>query len=174
MPTPASALAALAVATAAAAAPPVAALREHLRQTLGPAVAAHDTKVIIAWQDLNGDGRPEALVYVTGRNQCGSGGCNLEVLEQSPTGFRSRGHLTISRPPIGVLDVRTQGWRHITVWIAGGGVTPGYVAEVPFRGDRYAGNPTVPPARALAPGVTPQALIGPNTDSEPLFSSAER
>ena len=36
-----------------------------------------DTRYASGWADLNGDGRPEALVYMMSGNYCGSGGCDL-------------------------------------------------------------------------------------------------
>lgn len=35
----------------------------------------------VAWADLNGDGRDDALVTLTGADWCGSGGCTLLVFE---------------------------------------------------------------------------------------------
>ena len=35
----------------------------------------------VAWTDLNRDGRDDALVYLTGRDWCGSGGCTVLVFE---------------------------------------------------------------------------------------------
>jgi len=168
----AAALAALAIASLAEvshAATPDAALREYLRRTLGPAPAAPDTCVAVAWQDLNGDGRPEALVYVSGPGWCGSGGCNLRILEQGRAGFRPRGSLTVTRPPIGVLDTRTRGWRDLAVSVGGGGINPGYVAAVPFNGSRYAGNPTTRPARRV---TMSNFLIPADANGEALFDAA--
>lgn len=39
------------------------------------------TAVRLAWTDLNGDGREDALVYLTGMDWCGSGGCTVLVFE---------------------------------------------------------------------------------------------
>ncbi|MEJ8630954.1 hypothetical protein P0F65_16050 [Sphingomonas sp. I4] len=79
-----------------------------------------------ALSDLNGDGRPEALVYAwQGReggrdmNLCGSGGCNLTVLSLTPTGYRVVSTISITRPPIRVLAGMSNGWHDLSVLVAG-------------------------------------------------------
>lgn len=143
-----------------------AALMSYLRATLKPShptfeeTSATATKVQVAWVDLNADKRPEAIVYVEGRGWCGSGGCRLLVLEQDGDSFRTRARLSVTRPPIALLSERSSGWRKLTVYIAGGGIIPGYRVVVPFDGSQYARNPTMPPAYKLAEGVEEQVVIG--------------
>jgi len=121
--------------------------------------AATATQVQVAWTDLNADSRPEAIVYVSGRGWCGSGGCRLLVLERNGATFVVRGKLAVTRPPIGLLSDRTSGWRNLTVYVAGGGIIPGYRVIVPFDGKTYASNPTVSPARRLGPGIDEEIVI---------------
>ncbi|MFL5295282.1 MAG: hypothetical protein ACJ798_02760, partial [Phenylobacterium sp.] len=132
-------------------------LLAYLRTALGPPETCAEldvpTTVEIAWADLNGDGRPEALVYVSGRAWCGSGGCELYVLERTGSGFRQRGQVSISKQPIGVLSTRSHGWRDLSVFVSGGGVLQGYSVALPFDGTKYAENPSVPPARPLDSSV---------------------
>lgn len=98
--------------------------------------------------DLDGDGGEELLGYFSGGTICGSGGCNLVVLEEDGS---ERGRLTVSKRPIGVFASETNGWRDLAVTIGGGGMAAG-PARVPFDGERYASNPTVAPAeRSEAP-----------------------
>lgn len=99
--------------------------------------------------DLNGDGRAEALLYVTDRDYCGSGGCTLVVLSQKGSGYRVVLRSTVTQLPIRVLPTSTRGWRDIGVTVAGGGITRPYVARLRFNGNRYPSNPTVPPAIPL-------------------------
>src|ERR1041385_8331670 len=40
------------------------------------------TRYFAAFVDLNGDGKPEAVVYLSGRLWCGSGGCHTLILER--------------------------------------------------------------------------------------------
>jgi len=148
-----------------ASSPREAALLAYLHTHLMPGERSEEdhiataTRVQIAWADLNGDGRPEAVVYVSGGGHCGSGGCDLLILEQTSKSFRIRGDLSITRPPIGVSKHRTAGWRDLTVFVAGGGILPGYRAVVPFRGVEYASNPTGAPAHRMKDGTPEDILI---------------
>lgn len=126
-----------------------------------------ETRYAVAWKDLNGDGRPEAIVYLMGDGWCGSGGCHLLVLEQSGSGFTVRGKMTITREPIAVLPSTNHGWRDLVVQVAGGGIESGRVV-LPFQGDRYASNPTVPPARGLGRQEAAEVLIKADDPGEVL------
>ena len=95
--------------------------------------------------DLNGDGTDEILAYVGGPMLCGTGGCNLVVLQQAGDAWQKVGDLSVSQLPVGVFDTSTNGWRDLAVSIYGGGGQSG-VAKVPYGEDGYASNPTVPPA----------------------------
>lgn len=99
--------------------------------------------------DLNGDGRAEALLYVTDRDYCGSGGCTLMVLSPKGSSYRVVLRLTVTQLPVRVLPTSTRGWRDLGVTVSGGGITRSYVARLRFDGNRYPGNPTVPPAIPL-------------------------
>ena len=140
------------------------ALLAYLRTYLSPEDGGYEdrtataTRLQIAWADLNGDGRPEAIVYVSGAEYCGNGGCTLLILERTAESFRLRGRTTITRLPIGVLRHRSSGWRDLTVFVAGGGILPGYRATLPFGGMRYASNPSVPPAHRLKAGAVEEIL----------------
>ncbi|MEG3085605.1 hypothetical protein U1707_18345 [Sphingomonas sp. PB2P12] len=108
----------------------------------------------VALSDLNGDDRPEALIYAmatTGGqvDLCGSGGCALYVLSLSTTGYRQVASISISRPPVRVLPKVTHGWHDISVLVAGGGITSGYEARLSFNGRTYPSNPSTPPATRL-------------------------
>lgn len=120
-----------------------------------------DARYAVAYTDLNGDGRDEAIVYFQSRGSCGSGGCRLYVLS-SRRGFwrRVSGH-TLVRAPIQVLRTRHRGWRDLTVWTRGG--LQGYHAVLPFDGHTYPLNPSVPPAHPLRAGALARVLIGPTT-----------
>jgi hypothetical protein len=122
----------------------------------------------VAYTDLNGDGVDEAVVYFESRASCGTGGCNMYVLA-SRAGFwhRVSGH-TIVRRPIQVLPTRHLGWRDLSVWVAGGGITEGYHAVLPFDGKTYPLNPSTPPARPLAKAAASRVIINQRTPLVPL------
>jgi hypothetical protein len=67
-----------------------------------------------------------------------------------------------------MLPRKDAGWRTLTLYVAGGGIIPGYVAAIPFRGSRYAHNPTIPPARRLRPGEVFVEIIRENDPGQPL------
>lgn len=110
----------------------------------------HVTSYKRADADLNGDGRPEAFVYITDPKYCGSGGCTLVVLSPHRRGFRVVLRASVTQLPIRLLPTSARGWRDIGVTVAGGGIPAPYLARLRFNGSRYPGNPTVPPAVPLA------------------------
>jgi hypothetical protein len=119
--------------------------------------------------DLNGDRATEALVYLSGRDRCGSGGCNLYILQRQLGAWRLVNSVTITNPPIRILSTRSRGWRDIAVLVRGGGVGPPYEAVLRFNGVRYPGNPTVAPAFRARPGTPGRTLISSDLESRPLF-----
>ena len=124
----------------------------------------HLTRYSVALVDLNGDGRPEALIYAMSAadgdpaSLCGSGGCDLYVLSLPPTGYRRVTTITITRPPIRVLRTITHGWHDLGVLVSGGGIIPGYEARLRFDGHSYPSNPTVPPATRLEGAAGKQVI----------------
>ena len=42
---------------------------------------APDSRYVVAWADLDGDRRDEAIVYLLSRDYCGTGGCSLTSIE---------------------------------------------------------------------------------------------
>ncbi len=97
------------------------------------------------------DGTPEqdVLVYIEGGFWCGSGGCPLLILAEKHGSYRVVTKVSIVHPPIRVLQRRSHGWKALAVRVQGGGVIPGYEAELPFNGTTYPSNPSMLPARRL-------------------------
>ena len=104
--------------------------------------------------DLNGDGRPEIVLYLAGPTVCGTGGCTLLVFTPRGSGWRLVGSTSVTRTPIRASPARSAGWRHLIVHVAGGGGPTGDV-ELRFTGRSYPGNPSVP-----GPHVKPAVLEG--------------
>ncbi len=94
--------------------------------------------------DLNGDGIPDAVVLMTDRDSCGSGGCAMRVLKGTKSGFSYVSGSTITREPIYVLQERNLNWSALSVRVAGGGAEPGQ-AILRFDGKRYPLNPSIQP-----------------------------
>ncbi|HTX50911.1 MAG TPA: hypothetical protein VME40_16160 [Caulobacteraceae bacterium] len=129
-----------------------AAARTQQRQLQSYLDRVFDTPRVIfrsAEADLRGDGKTEVVVYVTGPDLCGTGGCDTLVLERTRYGFRTVMDASVTRLPIRLLRTHTHGWRDIGVMVAGGGITSGYEARLRFDGRRYPSNPTTPPAQPL-------------------------
>ncbi len=142
---------------------------ESLRRFLQTFDDDKTTRYVAVFQDLNADGRAEAVVYLIGRKWCGTGGCNTLILTPEGGSWRIVSKIAITRPPIRVLADMSNGWRNIGVWVQGGGIQPGYEAELRFDGKNYPGNPSVPPARRLEQKRLGEVVIPTSPDAKPLY-----
>jgi hypothetical protein len=86
--------------------------------------------------DLDDDGRGEVFVYTLGSFFCGTGGCNLLLFASDEDGYRLIDTFPITRTPVIASTERTNGWRDLVRYEAGGGAPPSYVRHV-FDGTRY-------------------------------------
>ena len=102
-------------------------------------------RYVAAFADLNGDGRPEALLYLVSSAYCGSGGCSLFILTPAGHGWRRVADMTIVNPPVRLLGSAHHGWRDLAVTVAGGGARA-HEALIAFNGRAYPGNPSDAPA----------------------------
>ena len=127
------------------------------------------TRYVAAFRDLNSDGIQEAIVYLIGSEWCGSGGCNTLILTRDDGPWRIVANIAITRPPIRVLTNTSHGWRSIAVWVQGGGIQPGYEAELRFDGKSYPRNPSVPPALRLNGTPAGEVVIRSARDAAPLW-----
>lgn len=92
---------------------------------------------------------------------CGSGGCTLLIIEPLASGLSELGRVTISYPPIRVLETRSHGMPDLSVRVRADyypGDGPKFVV-LPFDGQTYALNPTMPPARLLPSPVGGEVVI---------------
>jgi hypothetical protein len=127
-----------------------------------------DTRYVSAWADLNGDGRPEALVYLLSGAYCGSGGCNFMIFTPQGRSWRQVADMSVTNPPIRLPGTASHGWRDIAVTVAGGG-SRRHEALLAFNGRTYPDNPSVPPARALQRPMPGSVLISDGNRGQPLF-----
>lgn len=95
---------------------------------------------------LHSGPQSQIIVYLTGQEWCGNGGCTTLILEPKGSSYRLISKISVTRLPIRVLRSTTNGWHDIGVFVAGGGILPGYEARLRFDGKAYPRNPTVPPA----------------------------
>lgn len=126
------------------------------------------TRYVHGWADLNDDGRPEALVYLISGNYCGSGGCRLFLYTPEQGSWYQKGALTVTNPPVMVLNTRSNGWRDLAVRVSGGGARL-HMALVPHGEWTYAPNPSVAPARRLPRGQAGRTIIEAGDRGRPLF-----
>jgi hypothetical protein len=127
------------------------------------------TRYLAAFFDLNGDGQKEALVYLVGRWWCGSGGCPTLILKPERESYRLVAKISITRPPIRVLKGMSHGWRNIGVWVQGGGIQPGYEAELRFDGRTYPSNPSVAPSRRSGSRAEGETILPQVETGTPLY-----
>jgi hypothetical protein len=142
---------------------------ESVRKFLQTKSEDKETRYIAVFRDLNGDGTPEALAYLVGNEWCGSGGCNLFILRKQADSWRVVTSVTITHPPVRVLNQTANGWHTLSVWVAGGGIREPYEAELRFNGKKYPGNPSVPPARRASKGEEGEEIIHSFAEGKPLF-----
>ena len=117
-------------------------LREYLK---GP--DDKTTRYAVASLTLN-DKNKQLLIYITGRNWCGTGGCMALLLQPSDDTYKVIDKFTLARLPIRVLASKTNGWNDIAMPVHGGGVAPGHTAILRFDGHMYPSNPSLAPKLA--------------------------
>jgi hypothetical protein len=144
-------------------------LRSFLQDYAGSPASEKDTRYAASFIDLNGDGRPEAIVYLTGKGWCGSGGCTTLILTRTSSSFAVVTKIPITRPPLRVLATSSHGWRDIAVWVRGGGVAKGYEGDLRFDGKTYPSNPSMPPALRLTAPIPGRVAIAASQTGAPLY-----
>lgn len=95
--------------------------------------------------DLNGDGKLDAIVFVSGNSLCGTGGCNMLIFKNLGARFQLITEMSVSHPPLIVLSIRNKGWNDLAMFVSGGGIKT-YCAILKFNGKSYPENPTDEPA----------------------------
>jgi hypothetical protein len=160
-------IALLLVAGAMTCVPAVAAPRPHVRRNVAP-LTKRDARIEAAIRREVGDGsftytynlvnlskaaEAEVLVYMKGRDYCGSGGCTTFVLAENNGEYRVVTAISVTRTPMIVSPHRTNGWKDLIVRVSGGGLSPEYMV-LAFDGKTYPDNPTVKPASRLLRNVT--------------------
>lgn len=142
-------------------------LRSHL--SLGGKVTPDTTTRITVASVRNDDGKTEEdIVYVSGRDWCGSGGCTMLILEPSGSSFKVLGRVTIVQLPIRLLHSMRHGYPDIGVFVQGGGILSGYEAVLSFDGKRYSSNPSMPPAQKVTT-IRGKVIIATTENGVPLY-----
>ncbi len=126
------------------------------------------TRYMHAFVDLNGDGKPEAIVYLLGGRWCGTSGCTMLILRQEAPSFNVVSKTLSTRPPIRVLPATSHGWRNLSVLVASG-ITESYQSELRFNGKTYPWSPSLPPARRLDSKSSGKVIFEDYQSARPLF-----
>ena len=129
-----------------------------------------DEQFSYALLDLNDDGRDEAILYLIGRSWCGTGGCPTFILKQRDNKYSLISKISITRPPIWVLDATSYLWHNLAFLAAGGSyeVRPAEV-EVFFDGHEYPPFPSIPPGRQLKEGSPGKVVITKSSTLVPVY-----
>ena len=143
-------------------------LRSHLSLS-GNETPATTTRITAVSVNSDDGKSEEDIVYVSGQDWCGSGGCTMLILKPANSSFKVLGRVTIVQLPIRVLSSMHNGYPDIGVFVQGGGILPGYEAVLAFNGKRYSSNPSTPPARK-ATVTQGKVIIGTTDDSVPLYN----
>jgi len=146
-------------------------LRQFLQAHFRDLQAGEDktTTYAATFVDLRDNGQEDAIVYVDGRLWCGSGGCNTLILVPAGRSYRVVTTIMITRPPIRVLDSKTNGWHDIAVRVQGGGDVIAYDAKLTFNGKSYPISPASRRAERLPKGAPGKVVISEDAKETPLY-----
>lgn len=138
---------------------------ESLRAFLQSQAGDKKTRYIAVFRDLNDDGKPEAIAYLVGNEWCGSGGCNLFILQEDRGSWKVVSSVTITYPPVQVLSTVSGGWHDLKVHVGGGGARSG-VVTLRFNGKSYRKSPPGPKGSKDSSG---EVIIDSWEAAKPLF-----
>ncbi len=94
--------------------------------------------------DLDGDNKPEVIVYAYGPVLSEPDGDSGLVLKEINEGYKVISHFTSLHTPITISDETTNGWKNIILDVFGDGIVPGK-AVMKFDGKSYPTNPLIQP-----------------------------
>ena len=127
------------------------------------------TSYVFAFVDLAGAGKQQAIVYLTGRGWCGSGGCHMLVLTQEGSSYKVITMIPAVRRPIRVLEVKSHGWRDLSIWTRGGGIMRGYEEVVKFDGENYLKDSSEDTEERLVPQMKGKIILSLRDKEVPLY-----
>ncbi len=137
-------------------------LKAWLQKELGPPDAVMEkkepTRAISAATALS-TSKTEVLVYLIGSRTCGTGGCELYILEFDGKTFRKVGDVT-AHPPIRVIPAPYGQHPDLTVMVEGGGVREAYATKLRFSAGHYPMDGGVFSGPALKNPRTGDLMIG--------------
>ena len=126
-------------------------------------------RYIFEFADLAGRGNQQAIVHLTGRDWCGSGGCTMLVLTQEGSSYKVISRIPATRLPIRVLETKSHGWQDLSVVIQGGGILRAYEEVVRFDGESYAKDSSDSPESQPRVKRKGKVVLSSKNKEEPLF-----
>jgi hypothetical protein len=120
------------------------AVHSYIYQNITDVVS--DETFRFALEDLNGDGRPDAIVLMSDSDWCGSGGCTMLIFRGVENGFAFVSKSTVTSSPIRVSKNSVRGWRTLIVSSKG----KGDVALRLNKSFQYPANPSMQPKASSA------------------------
>jgi hypothetical protein len=152
---------------------PSEALKAFLRSYLNPRQealleeTARITVVSVKTEDKAGE---EEIVYISGPQGtwCGTGGCNMLILEPFESSFKVLGDVSIVQLPIRLLPSRKYRHPDIGVQVEWAAPPMDYEAVLSFNGTNYPVSTVLPPARKVK-GIEGKRIITTTEHSVPLY-----
>lgn len=95
-----------------------------------------------AGADLDGDGQPEALVFLAGSDWCAPTGCSLLVMKAGDRGYRTVSMTKRVIAPVVIAHTATNGWRDLLAKSGGAGMKMQTV-QLKFTGGGYPPNASI-------------------------------
>jgi hypothetical protein len=92
--------------------------------------------------DLNGDGKPEVIVYLSGRYFCGTGGCQVLIFKLVGKEYKSLSGMGLVRPPFIVTEAKSNKYKNLVMYSRNYGVRKGDYGDFysfNFNGKNYPG-----------------------------------
>jgi hypothetical protein len=127
------------------------------------------TSYMFAFVELAEDRTRQAIVYLTGRGWCGSGGCTMLVLTQEGSSYKVISRIPAVRLPIRVLESKSHGWRDLSVFIQGGGILRGYEERVRFNGESYSKEASEAAEEVRPPQTKGKIILSLKNKEVPLY-----
>jgi hypothetical protein len=144
-------------------------LRNFLQDYVGNSDEGRTTRYSSAFVDLKDDGTLEVVVYLSGPNWCGTGGCTTLVLAPMGSSYRVVTKITVTRPPIRVLSTKSNGWHNMSVVARFSGVEPMFEAVLAFDGKSYPSSPSTPLSRKKDDAIAGKIVVPSAGEGAPLF-----
>jgi hypothetical protein len=144
-------------------------LRKFLQDYVGNSDEGRTTRYSSAFVDLKDDGTNEVTVYLSGHFWCGAGGCTTLVLAPQGSSYGVVTKITVTRPPIRMLNTKSHGWHDISVVARFNAVEPMYEAALAFDGKSYPSNPSIPPSQKKADATGGKIVVPYPGEGTPLF-----